>query len=106
MPAGYSAASRRAVNISFNGTAYSEAKLLAFGYAYEQATKLRKPASEIVPSLYRCAKTTPPSVFAARGACAPGAELLGADRRRAEPAVRGRDRVGAQPRGAHDRRRR
>ncbi len=76
VPAGYAAASRRAVNVSFTGTAYTEAKLLAYGYAYEQATKLRRPASEIVPSLYRCAKTAPPSTFASRGACAPGAELL------------------------------
>ena len=74
VPAGYSANSRRAVNVSFNGPAYSEARLLAFGYAYEQATKLRRPASEIVPSLYRCAV---PTAFSARGACAPGAELLG-----------------------------
>jgi amidase len=63
VPAGYSAASRRAVNVSFNGPAYSEARLLAFGYAYEQATRLRRPASEIVPSLYR----RPPRINAGRG---------------------------------------
>ncbi|HEY6890792.1 MAG TPA: amidase family protein [Solirubrobacter sp.] len=54
VPAGYAAGSRDPVGIGFNGTAYSEAKLLAFGYAYEQATKLRKPPSEINPSLWRC----------------------------------------------------
>ena len=54
VPAGYSAGSRDPVGIAFNGTAYSEAKLLAFGYAYEQATNLRKPPSEINPSLWRC----------------------------------------------------
>jgi amidase len=54
VPAGYGAANRDPVGIAFNGTAYSEAKLLAFGYAYEQATKLRKPPSEINPSLWRC----------------------------------------------------
>ena len=54
VPAGYTAATRDPVGIAFNGTAYSEAKLLAFGYAYEQATKLRKPPSEINPSLWRC----------------------------------------------------
>jgi Asp-tRNA(Asn)/Glu-tRNA(Gln) amidotransferase A subunit family amidase len=76
VPAGYGANNRRAVNVAFNGPAYSEARLLAFGYAYEQAARLRRPASEIVPSLYRCARTAPPSVFAGRGACAPGRELL------------------------------
>jgi amidase len=76
VPAGYTANSRRAVNVSFNGPAYSEARLLAFGHAYEQATRLRRPASEIVPSLYRCATTMPRSIYASRGACAPGLELL------------------------------
>ena len=54
VPAGYDAANRDPVGIAFNGTAFSEAKLLAFAYAYEQATKLRKPPSEINPSLWRC----------------------------------------------------
>jgi amidase len=76
VPAGYAANNRRAVNISFNGPAFSEARLLAFGYAYEQATELRQPASEIVPSLYRCATTT---AYSGRGACAPGIELLGSE---------------------------
>ena len=61
-PATRSSASRRAtppttrepVGIAFTGTAYSEAKLLAFGHAYEQAAKIRKPPSEINPSLWRC----------------------------------------------------
>ena len=42
------------MGIAFTGTAYSEAKLLAFGYAYEQAAKVRRPPSEINPSLWRC----------------------------------------------------
>ena len=54
VPAGYAAATREPVGIAFTGTAYSEAKLLAFGYAYEQTTKLRQPPSEINPSLWRC----------------------------------------------------
>ena len=54
VPAGYNAANRNPVGIAFTGTAYSEAKLLAFGYAYEQAAKIRKPPSEINPSLWRC----------------------------------------------------
>ncbi len=76
VPAGYSTTTRRPVNIAFNGPAYSEAKLLAYGYAYEQATKLRKPASVIDPSVFRCAKTTPPSPFASRGSCAPDVSVL------------------------------
>ena len=54
VPAGYAATTREPQGIAFTGTAYSEAKLLAFGYAYEQAAKLRKPPSEINPSLWRC----------------------------------------------------
>ena len=60
----------RPVGIAFNGTAYSEAKLLAFAYAYEQATKLRKTPSEINPAVV--------------------ALLLRRTRARARPAVRSR----------------
>ncbi len=49
VPAGYGAATAGPVGIAFNGTAYSEAKLLAFAYAYEQATKLRKHAERDQP---------------------------------------------------------
>ena len=68
VPAGYNAANRRPVGIAFNGTAYSEEKLLAFAYAYEQATKLRKPVSEINPAVWRCCAGNPRS-------CAPGKEV-------------------------------
>ena len=54
VPAGYAATTREPMGIAFTGTAYSEAKLLAFGYAYEQAAKVRRPPSEINPSLWRC----------------------------------------------------
>ena len=54
VPAGYAATTREPMGIAFTGTAYSEAKLLAFGHAYEQAAKVRKPPSEINPSLWRC----------------------------------------------------
>jgi amidase len=67
VPAGYDEDDRRPVNVSFTGTAYSEATLLAFGYAYEQATRSRRPPSEINPSLWRC---VPGSAFAPRS-CAP-----------------------------------
>ncbi len=76
VPAGYAAPTRRPVNISFNGTKYTEAKLIGFAYAYEQATHARRPVSVIDPSLYRCAKTDPPSPYASRGGCSPGKELL------------------------------
>jgi amidase len=69
IPAGYSAGARDPVGIAFNGTAYSEAKLLAFGHAYEQATMLRKPPSQINPSLWRCVPGN--AYVVARGACAP-----------------------------------
>ena len=75
VPAGYTSTQRRPVNISFNGTAYSEQTLLALGYAYEQATKLQRPPSVVNPALYRCADTKPPSVYGAHS-CAPGLELL------------------------------
>jgi Asp-tRNA(Asn)/Glu-tRNA(Gln) amidotransferase A subunit family amidase len=70
VPAGYSATTRDPVGIAFNGTAYSEARLLAFGYAYEQATQLRRPVSEINPSLWRCVPGN--AYVVTRTACAPG----------------------------------
>jgi amidase len=71
VPAGYSAGARDPVGIAFNGTGFSEAKLLAFGYAYEQATKLRKPPSETNPSLWRC---VPGNTYTVpTRACAPNA---------------------------------
>ena len=68
VPAGYNATTRVPVGIAFNGAAYSEAKLLAFAYAYEQATKLRKTPSEINPAAWRCYSGAP-------RACAPGREV-------------------------------
>ena len=68
VPAGYGANDRRPVGIAFNGTAYSEAKLLAFAYAYEQATKLRRTPSEINPATWRCYAGAPRS-------CPPGREV-------------------------------
>ena len=41
VPAGYDA-SGQPVGISLLGTAYSEGKLIQYGYAFETATKLRK----------------------------------------------------------------
>jgi hypothetical protein len=68
VPAGYNAADRRPIGIAFNGTAYSEERLLGFADAYEQATKLRKPVSEINPAVWRCYSGNPRS-------CSPGKEV-------------------------------
>lgn len=67
VPPGYDAA-RNPVNISFNGTAYSEATLLALGYAYEQATRARRAPSETNPASWRC---VPGSALPPRS-CPPG----------------------------------
>jgi amidase len=42
VPVGYTG-DGRPVGVTFAGTAYSEPELLRFSYAYEQATKMRKP---------------------------------------------------------------
>jgi amidase len=68
VPAGYDAATRNPVNISFNGTSYSEPTLLALGYAFEQATKARKAPSETNPASWRC---VPGSALPPRS-CPPG----------------------------------
>jgi amidase len=52
VPAGYQAANRRPFNIAFLGKAWSEPTLVGYGYAFEQATKLRRPPSQINPSLF------------------------------------------------------
>jgi amidase len=53
VPAGYRSTNRRPFGITFLGTAWSEASLLAFAYDYEQATRLRRPPSHVNPSLFR-----------------------------------------------------
>ncbi|WP_222721600.1 amidase family protein [Actinomadura sp. HBU206391] len=55
VPAGYSAANRRPVGLSFLGTAFSEAKLLGLAYDYEQASHAWRPPSQINPTLFQCA---------------------------------------------------
>src|SRR5262249_7809354 len=51
---GFTADTGRPGNITFVGRRFSEAKLLAFAYAFEQATKHRRPASEMNPASWRC----------------------------------------------------
>jgi amidase len=52
IPAGYQASNRRPFNISFLGPAWSEPTLVAYAYAYEQATLLHQPPSAINPTLF------------------------------------------------------
>jgi amidase len=53
VPAGYRRTSRRPFGLTFLGTARSEATLLSLAYSYEKASLLRRPVSEINPSLLR-----------------------------------------------------
>jgi amidase len=53
VPAGYRRVGRRPFGVTFLGTANSEATLLSLGYDYEQASRMRRPVSEINPSLLR-----------------------------------------------------
>jgi amidase len=74
IPMGYNTTQRRTLNVSIHGNAYTERNLIGVAYVIEQATKLRKPVSEINPSMYRCAKTVPAPPFAERGGCNPDYE--------------------------------
>ncbi|HEX4344801.1 MAG TPA: amidase family protein [Solirubrobacteraceae bacterium] len=76
IPMGYNTTFRRTQNVSINGNAYDERNLLGIGYVIEQATHLRQPASMVDPSMYRCAKTSPPEPFASRGSCNPDYDSL------------------------------
>jgi amidase len=76
IPMGYSTTLRRAVSVSIHGNQLSERDLIGVAYVIEQMTKLRKPVSELNPSMYRCAKTTPAPPFASRGACNPDFKAL------------------------------
>lgn len=55
VPAGYQAANRRPYAITLLGKAWSEPTLLAYAYAYEQASALRQPPSAINPAQFRYA---------------------------------------------------
>jgi amidase len=54
VPGGFIADAGRPINVTFVGRRYSEAKLLGYAYAYEQATKLRRAPSEVNPASWRC----------------------------------------------------
>ena len=53
VPAGYQAANRRPFSLSLLGPAWSEPTLIGYAYAYEQASALRRPPSEVNPTLTR-----------------------------------------------------
>lgn len=57
--AGYQDGTRHPEGLEFVGTAYSEAKLLGFAYAYEQAAKVWQPPSKVNPTLFRCLGVQP-----------------------------------------------
>ena len=53
IPAGYQASNRRAFNVTLLGQAWSEPTLVGYAFAFEQATRLRRPPSAINPTLFR-----------------------------------------------------
>ncbi|HEY4097442.1 MAG TPA: amidase family protein, partial [Baekduia sp.] len=71
VPAGYGTGStgRNPIGVTFIGAAYGEADLLAEGYAFEQATKVRQAPSFTNPSMWRC---VPQSTFFSPHECNPG----------------------------------
>lgn len=77
VPAGFGtgSAGRNPIGVVFIGGAFSEAKLLAAGYAFEQATNVRQAPSFTNPSMWRC---VPYSLFFKPYNCHPG-DLLGGD---------------------------
>ncbi|MFG1874238.1 amidase family protein [Sphaerisporangium sp. NPDC049003] len=77
LPAGYgataSSAGHNPIGVTLVGTAFSEATLLADGYALEQATNVRLAPSYTNPSMWRC---VPGSTFFTGELCNPGDRLL------------------------------
>jgi Asp-tRNA(Asn)/Glu-tRNA(Gln) amidotransferase A subunit family amidase len=76
IPLGYTTTHRRAFAISIHGNQLSERDLIGVAYVIEQGTKLRQPASELNPSMYRCAKTVPLPPYHERGSCNPDYKSL------------------------------
>jgi amidase len=66
VPIGYDPANGRPFGMTFLGTAYTEARLLAFAYAYEQASLMWRPPSVVNPSLFQCTRVSTRST-----SCAP-----------------------------------
>jgi amidase len=64
LPAGYSAANRRPVAITFLGTAYSEQKLIGYASDYEAAADVWKSPEEINPTAFACTPLADPDTAA------------------------------------------
>jgi hypothetical protein len=71
VPAGYGTggSGRNPIGVTFIGKANGEAALLNSGYAFEQATNVRKAPSDTNPSMFRC---VPGSFFFSPHHCHPG----------------------------------
>jgi amidase len=54
VPIGYDPANGRPIGMTLLGTAYSEARLLALAYSYEQAAHRWQPPAQVNPSMFRC----------------------------------------------------
>jgi Asp-tRNA(Asn)/Glu-tRNA(Gln) amidotransferase A subunit family amidase len=76
VPAGYGTggAGRNPIGVTFVGTAFSEDRLLASGFAFEQATNVRLAPSFTNPSMWRCVTG---STFFTGELCHPGDRLNG-----------------------------
>jgi amidase len=61
LPIGYDPDNGRPLGMTLLGTAYTEARLLAYAYAYEQASLAWRPPAEVNPSLFRCSALQPRS---------------------------------------------
>ena len=76
VPAGYGtgSAGRNPIGVTFVAGAFAEDKLLAAGYAFEQATQVRLAPSFTNPSMWRCVEG---SDFFSPHHCHPGDLLYG-----------------------------
>ncbi len=54
VPSGYHEPGVQPAALMFMGTAWSDAELLSYAYAYEQAAEVWQPPAETNPSLFRC----------------------------------------------------
>jgi amidase len=59
VPIGYDPDNGRPFGMTFLGTAFTEAPLLSYAYAYEQASLAWRPPAQVNPSLFRCTLLTP-----------------------------------------------
>lgn len=53
VPIGYDPANGRPIGMTFLGSSYTEAALLSYAYAYEQASLLWRPPSRMNPAIFR-----------------------------------------------------